>query len=116
MAWKIEYLQDAERDFELIFDHLFDAYRAFGDGPDEAIERVRRRISGLREDVRRLSTSPLIGTVRSDIYPGLRFVRRSDAAIWFMADEAQSTVLIVAIFFGSQDHIRHMMARLLRSD
>lgn len=33
-VWTLEYSEDAERDFELIFDHLFDAYVELGDAPD----------------------------------------------------------------------------------
>jgi plasmid stabilization system protein ParE len=113
MTWIIEYLPEAERDLQLIFDHLFDSYREFGDSPGEAIGRAQQRMSGIREGAERLAATPFIGTLRPDIYPDLRFVRRNSAAIWFVANGERQTVLIVAIFFGPQDHTRRMLIRLL---
>ena len=115
MTWTIEYLPEAERDLQLIFDHLFNSYREFGDSPGEAIERAKQRILGIREGARRLTATPSIGTLRPDVYPDVRFIRRNNAAIWFVANGERKTVLIVAIFFGPQDHTRHMLARLLEN-
>jgi len=36
------------------------------------------------------------------------------AIYWFDVDEAARKVRILAIFFGGQDHVRHMLVRLLR--
>ena len=33
--------------------------------------------------------------------------------IWFVLDEGQKIVRVLAVFFGAQDHIRHMLVRLL---
>lgn len=111
--WTLEYSEDAERDFELIFDHLFDAYGELGDPPDEAVERTAERIRKLRVEIDRLVDTPYIGTVRSNIHPELRFLRRDKAAIWFLPVEHGRTIIIAAIFSGAQDHIRHMIARML---
>ena len=35
------------------------------------------------------------------------------AVLWFDLDEPSETVRILAIFFGRQDHVRHMLVRLL---
>lgn len=35
------------------------------------------------------------------------------AIFWFDLDEAERVVRILAVFFGGQDHIRHMLRRLL---
>jgi plasmid stabilization system protein ParE len=113
MAWTLEYLPEAERDLELIFDHLLEAYRSFGDSADEAILRARQRLSGLHEAAQRLTSTPFIGTLRPEIYPNLRFVRRDNAAFWFIANGERERVLVVAVFFGPQDHTRRMLARLL---
>ena len=32
----------------------------------------------------------------------------------FDIDESGETVRVLAVFFGGQDHVRHMMARLLQ--
>lgn len=113
--WKLEYSREAERDFELIFDHLFAAYSDLGDSAEEALERAAGRVRELRSSVRRLTETPHIGTLRSDIYPGIRFLRRDKAAIWFLPAADRQTIIVAAIFFGAQDHIRHMMRRLLET-
>jgi plasmid stabilization system protein ParE len=70
-------------------------------------------LSGLREAAERLIAAPFIGTLRPEIYPNLRFLRRDSAVFWFIADGEREKVLVVAIFFGPQDHTRRMLARLL---
>lgn len=113
MKWTVEYLPDAERDFELIFDHLVESYQEFGDAAEDATDRAHRRMLAVREGIGRLTETPFIGTLRLDIHPGLRFVRRNGAAIWFVSDDQNCTVLVIAIFFGGQDHMRRMPARLI---
>ncbi|MEF0943114.1 type II toxin-antitoxin system RelE/ParE family toxin [Rhizobium sp. BR 362] len=111
--WTLEYSEDAERDFELIFDHLFDAYVEFGDAPHQAVERTAERIHKLRAAIDRLVETPCSGTLRPDIHPGIRFLRRDKAAIWFLPLEHRRTIIVAAIFYGAQDHIRNMLARML---
>lgn len=112
-VWTLEYSEDAERDFELIFDHLFDAYVELGDSPAEAVERTAERLRKLRVEIDRLVDTPHIGTLRPDIHPGIRFLRRDKAAIWFLPVEHSRTIIVSAIFYGAQDHIRNMLARML---
>jgi plasmid stabilization system protein ParE len=114
-VWSLEYSVEAERDFELIFDHLFAAYRDLGDHPDEALERAAGRVRDLRISIKRIAETPSIGTLRPDIYPGIRFLRRDKAAVWFLPMAQRGTIVVAAIFFGAQDHIRHMMRRLLEN-
>ncbi len=70
-VWTLEYSEDAERDFELIFDHLFDAYVELGDSPDEAVERTAERIRKLRVEIDRLVDTPISGLC------GLIFIPKS---------------------------------------
>jgi len=114
-VWSLKYSREAEQDFELIFDHLFAAYSDLGDSEDEALERAAGRVRELRSSIQRLTETPFIGTLRSDIYAGIRFVRRDKAAIWFLPVVDRKTLIVAAIFFGAQNHIRHMMGRLLDS-
>jgi plasmid stabilization system protein ParE len=51
--------------------------------------------------------------MHDDILPGLRHVTLGRAVIWFDVIEDKSNVRILAVFFGGQDHIRRMLARLL---
>lgn len=113
MAWTLEYSAQAERDFELIFEHLFRAYVELGDAPQTAIESAALRVVSLQDEIGRLVQTPYIGTLRPDIYPGIRVLRRDKAAIWFLPDEDNHTLVVAAIFYGAQDHIRHMLSRML---
>lgn len=112
MAWTLEYSAQAERDFELIFDHLFKAYLELGDAPQTAVESAALRIFSLQGEINRLVETPYIGTLRPDIYPGIRFLRRERAAIWFLPIEDSHTLVVAAIFYGAQNHIRHMLSRM----
>ena len=48
--------------------------------------------------------------------PGARHLAIGRAIYWFDVDEANETIRVLAVFFGGQDHVRHMMARLLEDD
>ena len=111
--WSLEFSVDAERDFELIFDHLVESYLEFGDDNDVALERAVQRIRDIQISANKLALLPKQGTLRPDILEGLRFVRIEKAVFWFVLDEGQKTVRVLAVFFGGQDHIRHMLVRLL---
>jgi plasmid stabilization system protein ParE len=109
----VEYSVSAQRDLELISQHLFEAYCAFGEPGPDAFAHMEARIGKLRLSIRRLVETPFIGTLRSDLLPGLRYLRRDGAAIWFVPDEERGVIYILAIFFGGQDHTTRMLARLL---
>ncbi len=111
--WTVEFAAAAERDFELIFDHLLQSYQEFGDDFDTAFDRAEQRIEDIQSSASDLAKVPFQGTLRPDILPGLRFVRHDKAVFWFIAQEDREVAQILAVFFGSQDHVRHMLARLL---
>lgn len=110
--WRLDYSVAALRDFDLILDHLSESYCALGDPPDLALERAAERIRHLRKEIGRLVETPSIGPLQPDFYPEMRFVRRDRAAVWFVPLQETQTIAVVAIFYGSQDHIRHMRMRL----
>lgn len=111
--WNVEFSADAEHDFELIFDHLVDSYIGFGEEIDEALEHAIERLRGIRSITHKLGLAPHQGTIRADIATGIRFVRLDKTVFWFDLDEQQKVVRVLAVFFGSQDHIRHMLTRAL---
>lgn len=113
MRFAIEFSADAERDFGLIFDHLFESYVAFGESTEEALTHAAQRVMDIRKAADRLASSPLRGTARDDILPGIRFLAIARAIYWFDVDQVARRVSILAVFFGGQDHIRHMLVRLL---
>ena len=114
MPFEIEFSARSERDLELIFDHLMDSYLGFGESFEEAFDNAIRRVLGIRKAAAGLSWFPLRGTLRDDISPGARHLSIDRATYWFTVDEAAGKVHILAVFFGGQDHIRHMLLRLLR--
>lgn len=116
MPFAIEVSAESERDFELIFDHLFDCYRGFGESADEAFDHAARRIVAIRQAANTLRAFLVRGTARDDVLPGIRFVAIGRAIYWFEVDEAAGKVRILAVVFGGQDHIRHMLVRLLKEE
>ncbi len=116
MPFAVEFSAGSERDFELIFDHLFESYIGFGESHEEALDHAAHRIMSIRKAAGRLTTFPLRGTLRGDILPGVRHLTVDRAIYWFDVDEPAQKVRILAIFFGGQDHVRHMLVRLLRQD
>lgn len=113
MAWRIEFAVDAERDFVLIFDHLLSAYESFGEPPSDAFDKAAERLDRIRRAAEGIGRMPYRGTLHDDMAPGLRHVTIDRAIFWFDLDEAERVVRILAVFFGGQDHIRHMLRRLL---
>ena len=113
MAFRIEFAAEAERDFGLIFDHLLRSYLQFGENPESAFNHAESRIIEIRAAAERILTAPHRGERHDDILPGVRHVAIGRAIYWFDVDELRESVRVLAVFFGGQDHVRHMMARLL---
>ena len=113
MAFRLEFAAEAERDFGLIFDHLLHSYLGFGESPESALDHAEARTVEIRAAADRILTAPLRGEPHDDILPGLRHLAIGRAIYRFDAGEPHETVRVLAVFFGGQDHVRHMMARLL---
>ncbi len=115
MSWRIEFSEAAERDIEILFEHLADSYQEFGDSRSEAAERAVHRIGQILDNAERIATAPHRGESHDDLITGLRHLTLERAIYWYQADEARRVVSILAVFFGSQDHQRKMLVRLLSS-
>ncbi|MCY4029614.1 MAG: type II toxin-antitoxin system RelE/ParE family toxin [Acidobacteria bacterium] len=113
MALRLEFSAAAERDFALIFDHLFDSYRGFGEDVHAAFDHAEARVMEIRAAADRMLTAPHRGEKRDDVLPGLRRLTIERATYWFDIDEERRTVRVLAVFFGGQDRIRRMLTRLL---
>ncbi len=113
MVWRIEFSAEAESDFGLIFDHLLQSYLGFGESLESALDRAGARILEIRAEAERILPAPHRGERHDDILPGVRHLAIGRAIYWFDVDDARETVRVLAVFFGGQDHVRHMMARLL---
>jgi plasmid stabilization system protein ParE len=106
----------AKRDIETILHHLVSSYLSFADTPAEAFARARGRLLSIKKAIVALGRAPFQGTLRDDLMPGQRQVTKESAVFYFTADEARQRVDVLAIFFGGQDHQRHMLRRLLERD
>ncbi len=113
MRFRIEFSAEAERDFDLIFDHLFESYCSFGTRVEAALDHCEDRIREIREGADQLCAAPYRGGRHDDLLPGLLHLTIDRAICWFDVNEAEQRVRILAIFFGGHDHVRHMLTRLL---
>jgi toxin ParE1/3/4 len=113
MRFRIEFSAEAERDFSLVFDHLLGSYRSFGESVEAALDHSENRIRSIRQEADRLGAAPFRGESHDSLVPGLRHLTINRAIYWFEVNEAEQRVRVLAIFFGGQDHVRHMLARLL---
>ena len=113
MRFRIEFSAEAERDFALIFDHLFESYRSFGESVEAALDYCEDRIRDIRQEAERLGAAPYRGERHEDLLPGLRHLTIDRAIYWFDVNDEEQRVRILAIFFGGQDQVRHMLSRLL---
>ena len=113
MAYRLEFSAEAERDFGLIFDHLLRSYLDFGESLESALDHAAARVVDIRVAAERILPAPHRGERHDDILPGLRHLAMDRTIYWFDVDEGRETVRVLAVFFGGQDHVRHMLARLL---
>ena len=61
MRFRIEFSAEAERDFALSFDQLFESYRSFGTRVEAALDHCEDRISEIRAGTDRLGAAPYRG-------------------------------------------------------
>ena len=115
MRFRIEFSAEAERDFALIFDHLFQSYLSYGESVEAALDHCEDRIRDIRQETDRLGAAPYRGERHDDLLPGLRHLTIDRAIYWFEVNETEQRVRLLAIFFGGQDRVRHMLTPLLTS-
>jgi len=113
MAFRLEISAEAERDFELIFDHLLKSYTSFGESIENAVGHAEARVLEIRAAAHGISLAPHRGERHDDILPGLRHLMINRAIFWFDVDVTNECVRVLAVFFGGQDHVRRMMVRLI---
>lgn len=113
MAYDVVRAQGVLRDLELIFDYLLATYENLGDTPEEAFDRAERRILSIDETMNRLGAVPFQGTLCPELGEGLRRVSKDKVVYYFDVDETQERLRVLAVFFGGQDHQRHMLMKML---
>lgn len=101
-------------DLDLIFDHLVESYIRLGEAPADAVSAAANRVSAIKADMNAIARAPYQGTLVNHLAAGVRSVTKNKAIFYFEINDAAQIVLILAIFFGGQDHQRHMVKRLGR--
>jgi len=114
MPWTFEVSEAAERDLDLIFHHLAGSFGDFGMDRPAAAEQALGRVLSIRDNIDRLGVEPRRGEAHSDLLPGLRHLTIDKAVYWFVVDEVRKSIQVLAIFYGGQEHRRHMLRRLLQ--
>lgn len=104
-----------EADLEVIFDHLFEAYRDLGDPAEDALTRAAVRLRHIEDVLERLGDVPFQGTLVPNFMAGLRHVTKDNAVFYFIVDETAHEVRVLGVFFGGQDHRRHILERIAGS-
>ncbi|MFD1746465.1 type II toxin-antitoxin system RelE/ParE family toxin [Rhizobium helianthi] len=113
MGFKVERSKQSIRDLELIFRHLIESYIGFGDSVEEAIERALQRLQSIESDMNGLARIPHQGTAWStDSGTHIRHVTKKNVIFYFEINAEPKIINILAVFFGGQDHRRHMLERL----
>lgn len=112
MAYEVVFAEDAELDFKAILRFLIESHVDFGETEKSAFAASVRRTESIRKDVMSLARAPYRGTLHEDLLPGLRHVTLDRAIVYFQLDEAGNTVLVLAVFFGGQNHHERILARL----
>jgi len=111
--YKLVFSADAELDFELIFDFLFESYLGFDENIETALQQAEKKTRVIHENAIKLAKYPFKGTLHDDLLPGLRHVTINRAIYWFDIVEDESLVRVLAVFYGGQDHKTKMLTRLL---
>ena len=64
MGYRIERSEEFEKDLDLIYDHLFSSFLAFGTSAEHAASSAYERILQTEEDIELLARVPRQGTLR----------------------------------------------------
>jgi plasmid stabilization system protein ParE len=115
MAFKVVRSTQFDDDLDHIHEHLIGSYAGLGDTFVDAFDRATRRLDTLEADLDAIARSPYQGTLTPQIAQGLRHVTKNMAVFYFDIDEDSGSVVFLAVFFGGQDHHRHMSRRMKQS-
>lgn len=113
MAVRRAFAAEAERDFGLIFDHHLRSCLGFGESPENAFDHSGSQTARTRGCTERILAASCCGERHDGMQPGQRHFVIGRKFYWFDIDEPRAVVRVLAVFFGGQDHVRHMLARLL---
>ena len=103
MTYRIVYHPEISRDFlsisKLIADHA-------------GIDVAQKKLGQIKAAIEALRDTPHIGSVRSDIYEGLRAIPSAGkGVIAFTVDDARKTVFLVSITYAGADWMSGVSTR-----
>ncbi|WP_353476627.1 type II toxin-antitoxin system RelE/ParE family toxin (plasmid) [Salipiger sp. H15] len=113
MAYSVLRAAAVARDLELIFDFIAGSAETLGEDAGTAFDMAERRIRAILGAMEGLGRAPHQGTLRPELGAGVRHVTKDRAIFYFEVDDAAEELRILAVFFGGQDHDRHILLRLL---
>jgi plasmid stabilization system protein ParE len=111
MGYKLRRSRASLADLKALGRWLIDTHLGFGYSTEEAVARATKRLKSIHDDMQSLARSPYQGTLCDDVLPGLRRVTKDRVIIYFRPDETTETLLVLAVFFGGQDHLNHARRR-----
>ena len=112
MAYEVEVSRQARVDRSDVFAFLHESFAAFGDDDSRAFERAASRIRQIDDTIASLGAVPHRVTLRPDLGPTIRSVTKDRAILYFEVLDKSRTLRVLAIFFGGQDHLAAMRARM----
>jgi toxin ParE1/3/4 len=113
VAYEVVRSEQADLDLDSILDHLIRTHLAFGEDDAGALELAAARLRRIHSAMERLGRVPHQGTLHPDMLPGLRSVTKERAILYFVADDDEEQVRVLAVFFGGEDHQREMLKRMV---
>ncbi len=113
MVYEIRFSDQAIKDLDQIADHLAASFLGFGDTVGDAYDKAAKRVLKLTRQMVTLENHPYRGTVASALRSGLRYLSIERAVVYFEVEESAETIHVLSVFFGGQDHQRHMIERLI---
>jgi toxin ParE1/3/4 len=116
LDWTLDAVPSVQRDLTAIKQFVTQSAQAKGEPFDRARLMGTARIDAILLSARSLTKAPRQGTLRPDLGPNIRHVTKDRAVIYFELIETSQTLLILAIFYGGQDHDSRILARLLNPD
>jgi toxin ParE1/3/4 len=112
IRYRVEWATDVNHDLATILEFLAETHMEFGEPPANAMNLAETRVRRIVAHMEALGRAPHQGTLQPQLLPGLRSVTKQKAVFYFKVDDRLRTVRVLAVFFGAQDHRRHMLRRL----
>lgn len=112
MVFDVLRTEETDRDLASIFQFLVTSYRALGESLADAAEHAEHRVRRIEHEMMRLGTTPHQGTLLPELLPDLRCVTKDRAIFYFKVHVELRQLQVLAVFFGGQDHGRHILKRL----